>query len=257
MKRWISTPKPLAGAPPASKPAQNLRSQPHGSRRALSLWCWPSQVAVTVPPIVVRLVSSAPGWRTLLLTFLIGAATTLVAQLIIQFYAVPKVETRKRREDRWERDVRELGDLLTTELRRRAYDAHVEQGKFRDLRQRESESGLDQSKITQDREQQGRTAQEAAWAFGDLLSTRVDLLTGRIRSINPKAQVIREFHEAAGRYRSRTIIAHQVRPGDDDRTEEAFEEAWVKEGDARVALTKQLQVLEVLPHPPRARRSRR
>ena len=40
MKGWISTPKPLAGAPPASKPAQNLRSQPHGSRRALSLWCW-------------------------------------------------------------------------------------------------------------------------------------------------------------------------------------------------------------------------
>jgi len=40
VKGWISTPKPLAGAPPASKPAQNLRSQPHGSRRALSLWCW-------------------------------------------------------------------------------------------------------------------------------------------------------------------------------------------------------------------------
>ncbi len=40
MKGWISTPKPLAGAPPASKPAQNLRSQPHKSRRALSLWCW-------------------------------------------------------------------------------------------------------------------------------------------------------------------------------------------------------------------------
>ena len=46
MKRWISTPKPLAGAPPASKPAQNLRSQPHGSRRALSLWCWPLMYAL-------------------------------------------------------------------------------------------------------------------------------------------------------------------------------------------------------------------
>ena len=51
MKRWISTPKPLAGAPPASKPAQNLRSQPHGSRRALSLWCWldkPAKASVAV-----------------------------------------------------------------------------------------------------------------------------------------------------------------------------------------------------------------
>ncbi len=45
MKGWISTPKPLAGAPPASKPAQNLRSQPHGSRRALSLWCLVGVVA--------------------------------------------------------------------------------------------------------------------------------------------------------------------------------------------------------------------
>ena len=217
----------------------------------------PSQVAVALPPIVVRLVSSAPNWRTLLVTFLVGAATTLVVQLVIQFYAVPRVETRKRREDRWERDVRELGDLLTTELGRRAYDAHVEQGKFRDLRQLETESGPDQRKIAQEREQQARAAEQVTQAFEDLLSTRIKWLTGRIEKINPKAREIKKFHEAAAHYRQLTIIVQvRPRPEDDDRTDATFDEAWVKERAARTALMKQVELLADLPHPP-VRRSLR
>lgn len=218
----------------------------------------PSQIAVALPPIVVRLVSSAPNWRTLLVTFLVGAATTLVVQLVIQFYAVPRVETRKRREDRWERDVRELGDLLTTELRRRAYEAHVEQGLFRDLRQLETEHGPDQRKIAQDREQQARAAEQATQAFEALLSTRIKWLTGRIENINPKAREIKKFHEAAGDYRAWTVIVQvRPRPQDDDRTDAAFDEAWEKERAARTALMEQVELLADLPHPPRVRRSRR
>ena len=53
---------------------------------------------------------------TFLLTFLVGVATALAVQWVVQFYIVPRVETRKRREDRWERNLLELGDLLTTQL---------------------------------------------------------------------------------------------------------------------------------------------
>ena len=72
------------------------------------------------PPVVVRVISSGPNWLTFVLslvgTFVVGTATAL----LIQLYVVPRVETRKRREDRWERDVRELSELLTTLLSDRA-----------------------------------------------------------------------------------------------------------------------------------------
>jgi hypothetical protein len=36
--------------------------------------------------------------------------------MAIQLWIVPRVERRKRREERWERDVLALGELLTAEV---------------------------------------------------------------------------------------------------------------------------------------------
>lgn len=196
--------------------------------------------------------SSGPGWLVPIVAVLIGAAAALAAQWVIQIHIVPIVETRKRREERWERDVRELSDLLTTQLAELAHAAHVEQGKFRDVRQLETEArpDLDPRKIAQSREQQARAAEQARRAFEDLLGTRIKLLTSRVERINPKAPEIANFHEAASRYRGRTAIV-QVRPQDDDRSDDAFDEQWEKEYEARKALTEQVELLEALPHPPR------
>ena len=60
------------------------------------------------PPVVVRISSSGPGWLAFLLSNLATFLVTIAAALLIQFYVVPRVETRKRKEDRWERDVRDL-----------------------------------------------------------------------------------------------------------------------------------------------------
>lgn len=203
------------------------------------------------PPVVVRVISSGPSWLTILLTllgtFLAGTATAL----LIQLYIAPKVETRKRREDRWERNVLEFGELLTTVLDRRAYEAKLEQGKFRDLRQLESEPGFDERRIAQLKEEQARTAQQATWDFGDLLSTRFDWLASRVRSIAPAAAEIVKFDIAVRHYQTRAILA-QVRPQDDDRTDGAFDEHWEKEGSARSALLKEVRQLADLPRPPRA-----
>jgi hypothetical protein len=209
--------------------------------------------------VVVRVISSGPSWLALLLsllgTFLAGTATAL----LIQLYVVPKVETRKRREDRWERDVRELGDLLTTQLAQRAHEAEVGQGVFRSVRQLETEPGLDKRKLAQSREQLAEEARTAARAFEDLISTRIKWLTSRIEKLAPNAREIKKFHEAAGRYRSQVIQAVSVqlsRPQDDDRTDAAFEEAWDKERDARKTLLEQVELFADLPHPP-VRRGRR
>jgi len=214
----------------------------------------PPITVASPPPVVVRVISYGPGLMTLLVTFLVGAATALVVQLVIQFWVVPKVETRKRREDRWERNVQELGDLLTTRLDKRANEAKVEQGKFRDVRELENESGPDQrTRITRAREQQAWTAQQAMWAFSDLLRTRIDWLIGRIiRSIRPPPDEIVKFDSLARHYQTQAILVGVPRPQDDDRTESAFENGWAKERDARMALIKQVEVLADLPHPPRA-----
>jgi large-conductance mechanosensitive channel len=47
-----------------------------------------------------------------LLPYLIGAAFTFVVQDLVQVYVVPRVQTRRQREDRWVKDVRDLGELL-------------------------------------------------------------------------------------------------------------------------------------------------
>jgi hypothetical protein len=204
------------------------------------------------PSPVARAVSAGPGWLIPIVAVLVGAAAALVAQWVVQIYIVPRVETRKRRE---ERNVLELGDLLTTQLAERALAAHVGQGVFRDLRQLETEPGHDQGKIAQSREQQAEDAHEATQAFGDLVSTRIKWLIGRIETIDPKAPEIGKFREAAGRYRARAVMV-QVRPEGDDRTDDAFDKAWAKERADREALTEQVELLADLPHPPHASRLR-
>lgn len=47
---------------------------------------------------------------------ILGAALTLLATLIVQWFVVPWVEARKRREERWERYVLELGELVSFQL---------------------------------------------------------------------------------------------------------------------------------------------
>lgn len=80
----------------------------------------------------------------------------MTAQALIQLRVVPRAEARKRREDRWERDVLAMGELLTAELPDRANEARsaqsVLQGVSADLdrqgvgpddeRRREIERGL-------------------------------------------------------------------------------------------------------------------
>ena len=197
-------------------------------------------------PVIVHVISSGPGWLTLLVTFVLGATLTILVQL----YVVPKVETRKRREDRWERNVLELGDLLTMRLATLAYEAKLEQGKFRDVRQLESEPGLDPRAIAQHRAEQASSAEEATWAFDQLLRTRVDWLAARIRDLSSADEIVK-LSMAARHYRARTIMV-QVRPEHDVRTDEAFEEGWANEYDARRALIERVELLAGLPHPPHA-----
>jgi hypothetical protein len=192
----------------------------------------------------------------LVLGAVLGAALALAVQLVIQFCVVPKVETRKRREDHWERDVRELGELLTTQLAGRADAANVEQSVFRFVLQLESTADADKDKVSHLKDEHSLKARHATAAFNDLAHTRVPWLVGRVRSIDPDSAEIVKFGTVARQHRIRAINVDgwsgvYVHP------DPTFDEAWDQERDARRALTEQVTALLGLPHPPRASLRRR
>jgi hypothetical protein len=200
--------------------------------------------------VVVRVVSPGPGWLTLLLTFLVGAATALAVQWVVQLYLVPKVETRKRREDRWERDVLELGELLTTSLTDRANELHAAQLVYRDVRDRQGDEH-DPALVAR----HAKDAEQEMFAYGSLIGTHVEWLIDRVLAPSPEASEIKRLDTLALKYRMQTTLV-RVLPDEDNRTETEFDETWEKERAARTALIKQVELLADLPHPPRASRVR-
>jgi hypothetical protein len=187
-----------------------------------------------------------------LLTFVTGAAIALVVQLLVQLWVVPWVETRKRREDRWERNVLDLGELLTTQVKRHADEAYSRQSMFRFLdRDLAGVSGVNQDRVARERDDAGTEAYRATEAFHDLVNTRVEWLVGRIKSFpDPKPQIIIDFENAARRYWLDAVAGFV--PGHDDRSDTAFDTEQEKERQSRRALLKQVQLLADLLHPPRA-----
>jgi hypothetical protein len=204
------------------------------------------------PPLAARAASSGPNWPTFLLgllgTFLVGTATAMV----IQLYVVPRVETRQRREDRWERNVIELGELLTTQVSDRAHEVRLEQSLFRFIRQKDmSGPEFDQAKVAQGVAERGRKAQQLTWDFMGLIRTRVYWLSERIWARMPDVIETRKFQGASMLYLMRVEkIAGWSK--DDDSTDDAFEEMWEKERTARYELVTQVKNLADMQHFPRA-----
>jgi hypothetical protein len=203
---------------------------------------------ITASPLspVIHFVSPGSGWLTLLTTFLIGAATALAVQLVVQRYIVPRVETRNRREDRWERQVLELGELLTTEVGQRARDARSEEASWRRMQQ-----AAQTAKAERAIQEQGPKVYLATMAFADLAETRVWWLVRRIA--DQRSGEIRKFVNAWRSYEDQ-MVAALPRPTRErfERSDAAVQELWKRESDARIKLIEQVNVLASLTHPPRA-----
>ncbi len=207
------------------------------------------QTAVVVSPPLVRVISPVPGWTTLLVTFLVGAVTALAVEIVIQLYVVPRVETRKRRVDRFERNVLELGELLTSALRHSVYDARFEQSFLRMLRDREYGPELDRASVARGITEQAAKARQATSAFTDLVHSRYNWMFGRIAAFSPAAPEMAKFQIAAMRYGLRALKIGEWHASD-DRPEDAFEEVWQQEQAARHELIEQVTLLADMRHPP-------
>lgn len=194
--------------------------------------------------------SSGVTWPTLLGTLLVSFIAGTATALLIQLYVVPRVETRKRREDRWERWVLELGELLTGSVADHAADLHAAQLVYREARDRKDDYTPGQ------RRQLKREAEQANFAYGSLISTQVDWLVERVVSISPKAREIVQFQKAWWNYEMATVFVRPL-PEHDTSAEDQFDEAWKVDRDSRKELIAEVKVLAILPHPPTPSRWRR
>lgn len=183
-------------------------------------------------------------------TFVLTAALTL----LIQLYIVPRVETRKRREDRWEQNLLELGELLSTQVRQSAQEAYHAQSTWRVFRPGgaiESQPNVNQAQLEEVQREWRPKTQQADDDLWNLVDIRVQWLVDRIVSVARGSDVIREFDSAARNYWVSVLFNHFSSPNEDDRTDFVFQDAWNRERVACRDLLKQVAWLADLRHPPR------
>ena len=123
---------------------------------------------------------------------LVTAGLTLVVLGCIQFYVVPRVEARKRREDRWEQDVLALGELLTFEFPNALSDLRKELWGEAALDGLAQAADVNQSRL-EELKRVGRESQNAALDAHRGLDARIEWLTDRIVSIDPGSPRLLQF----------------------------------------------------------------
>ena len=166
-----------------------------------------------------------------ILTALLTLVATLAVHLIVQFYAVPRVETRKRREQRWDEDVLRLGELLTLEQPAAASALFEELWWRRILHEMLWRPPIAENwKESWDKAAKHRHGAAAEYRR---LSSRVDWLGDRIRSIAPAADGLAPFVKAAHAYQNHSDNAMELvytsldlaGPPDEEYSREAIREA--------------------------------
>jgi hypothetical protein len=177
---------------------------------------------------------------------------SLTIALLVQLVVVPRVEARKRREERWERDVLTLGELLTAELPglARTVRTHmwVTQSLSRDLPDVEDIDPERREALIREMEEDTRKSTAAFRAVADV---RVEWLVGRLVKLDPENADLKRL---AGLWRSfdlavKFFIIWERRYENYD--EDRFNNAWSRYERCLSDLTAAVIQLADLPHPPR------
>jgi hypothetical protein len=180
----------------------------------------------------------------ILVPYLVGAASAFVVQFLIEIYVKPHVETRKRREERWEKDVLELGEVLSTTVADRALEAQRAQAMAR------ATLGLSKTEYNERETLERVLAAELAWrAFNDVIHGRVDWIAERIIKFRIDSIGLRDFTIA--KYRHDVSLLRMYAVDLLEISESDFDILWSGEIDDRSKMTSGVKVLAFLRHPPR------
>lgn len=176
------------------------------------------------------------------LYLMVGAGLTLASQLVLQLVIVPRVETRKRREDRWERDVLALGELLTGDIPDRASAAYISQSVLQHYYHRLMPPGQVRDAATL--EHLKEESREAVRGFRDLASTRMKWLTQRIVNIAPQHPDIKNFDTRVIMYHmTATVCTFYSDERAEDYDEDKYSDLWSKERKQRAELADLVAVM--------------
>jgi len=133
---------------------------------------------------------------------IVGALIALVGAVIVQLWLIPRVETRKRREQRWEEDVLALGELLTFEQPRAVseFTAHLHIQVF--FATVPDDVDPTQWAVRQSEAQEKlRTARDQF----DHVRARFDWLEDRVVSLAPESETLGHFSRLCRTYFLRHI----------------------------------------------------
>jgi hypothetical protein len=181
-----------------------------------------------------------------LLPYLVGAASAFVVQFLIQVYVVPLVETRKRRLERWEKDVLDLGDLLSGRVRDAARQAMSDQFAWRSAEKMVSAPDYDQTTMDAYRLKCSVDAREATRNFKDLVGFRAEWLMDRISLYRPSDQVSK-FTKAHLRYRMHLLKLSDIEWR--ELPDEGWDTWWTDQNSLLYELILDLRWLATVRHP--------
>src|ERR1044072_7130949 len=180
-----------------------------------------------------------------LVAAIVGAVLALVAQVVLQLVVVPRVERRKRRDDRWERNVLTLGELLTTELPSRARSAEVDQAvMFAVLAQSVLAGGEEDAIATLPHDMQDE-CRASTQQYTDLAVTRVQWLGHLVASAPLKRETIRTFDRVLLAFLTSARLTTTFRFPSVTVTESEVRSYWERERQARANLV--TAVMAMLP----------
>ncbi|MGX7825729.1 hypothetical protein ACTG9Q_11610 [Actinokineospora sp. 24-640] len=184
---------------------------------------------------------------------LLGAGLTFVAQAVLQLLIIPRVETRKRRDDRWEKNVLELGELLTKEVPEAAREAELKQYLLHYFNTTaRTVEGVNLERLEQSIPAKQQEAETATRRYEELVGVQARWLAERIAAAAPEARAIMRFQIAWEVYRQKSLLCTFYRMREVEYTDERFEEDWKKQKKYLAALTAIVRELALMRHPPRA-----
>ncbi len=165
-----------------------------------------------------------------LLPYVIGAASAFTVQFLIEVYVAPRVDTRKHREERWLRDVLDLGELLTTSVARSAAEAWEAQQSVLTMRDYTFGPEIDPAAVDRELRARKLTARQTIQVLGDLVQ-RVNWVADRIIAFGSTTDESVELVEASYRYRLKLL---QLSPYEYERLAQAdFDAFWDSERKLR------------------------
>lgn len=174
----------------------------------------------------------------------------MAAQALIQLRVVPHVEARKRREDRWERDLLALGELLTAEMPDRASAARSAQWVLQGVSSDPDKRGVEAESRKEVERELSEEAGRCVKSYQALARTRIEWLVNRIVGIAPQHAEIEKLIWLHTRFHMASIVCTLYSRPDSKFDEERFERYWSDERKLREQLTESVEAL-LRNRPPR------